>query len=172
MNMTSASQKIAIYPGSFDPMTFGHIDIIQRLAPHFDELIVVVAQSSSKSELFTVQERVQMASSTLANFKNVKVQSYAGLTVDFARKVGAKIIVRGLRAVVDFEYETSMANMNRKLAPEIETMLIFASPEYYFISSRGVKEVARNGGPLEGMVPDSITQALYSKLAVKKGSPI
>lgn len=154
-------------------MTFGHIDIIQRLAPHFDELIVVVAQSSSKSELFTVQERVQMASKALENVKNVKnvkVQSYGGLTVDFARKVGAKIIVRGLRAVVDFEYETSMANMNRKLAPEIETMLVFASPEYYFISSRGVKEVARNGGPLEGMVPDSITQALYSKLAVGKGS--
>lgn len=156
--------KKAVYPGSFDPITLGHIDIIQRVAPHFDELIVLISKSASKTELFSVEERKALAQKALTGLPQVKVESSEGLTVNFARQVGAKVIVRGLRAVVDFEYETSMANMNRKLAPEIETLLIFASPEYYFISSRGVKEVARNHGPLDGMVSPFVAQALYDRL--------
>lgn len=157
--------KKAVYPGSFDPITLGHIDIIQRAAVHFDELIVLISKSSTKSELFSAQERMAMVSKALAHLPQVKVATSEGLTVQYAKQIGAKVIVRGLRAVVDFEYETSMANMNRKLAPEIETFLIFASPEYYFISSRGVKEVARNGGPLDGMVPTFVAQALQERLS-------
>ncbi len=161
-------KNLAIYPGSFDPITLGHIDIIQRLAPLYDELIVVVSQSSSKTELFSADERKNMLIEALKNFKNVKVAIHQGLTIDFARNVGAQVIVRGLRAVVDFEYETSMANMNRKLAPEIETVLVFASPEYYFVSSRAVKEVAMHGGPLEGLVPTFVAETLYERLQQKK----
>lgn len=160
----------AIYPGSFDPITIGHIDIIERLAPHFDELIVLVSVSSAKSEMFTVEERKSLIQQSLKSNKvaNVKVESHQGLTIDFCRKVGAKVIIRGLRAVIDFEYETSMANINRKLAPDIETMLAFASPEYYFISSRGVKEVAINGGPLVGLVPTFVAEALQKKIQAKR----
>lgn len=158
----------AIYPGSFDPITIGHIDIIKRLAPHFDELTVLVSISPSKSEMFSVEERKDLIRQSLKGHANVKVDSHQGLTVDFCRKTGAKVIIRGLRAVVDFEYETSMANINRKLAPDIETILAFASPEFYFISSRGVKEVAVNGGALTGLVPDFVAEALQKKIQAKR----
>ncbi len=160
--------KIAVYPGSFDPITLGHVDIIQRLSLVFEKVIVLVAKSSTKSGLFTPEERKALIQKTLKDLKNIEVDIYEGLTVNYLKKVNAKVIVRGLRAVVDFEYEMTMASMNKKLQPEFETMLMFAAPEYYYISSRGVKEVAANGGSLEGLVPDLVIQPLIQRLKFKQ----
>jgi pantetheine-phosphate adenylyltransferase len=159
--------KVAVYPGSFDPITMGHVDIIGRLSKVFDKVIVVVAESSQKSHLFSSEERKQLIQESLKNIKNVEVDISGGLTVDYMKRVNAQVIVRGLRAVVDFEYEMTMASMNKKLAPEFETMLMFASPEYYYVSSRGVKEVAMNGGALSGLVPDHVSTALKKKFSKK-----
>ncbi|UXR64843.1 pantetheine-phosphate adenylyltransferase [Bdellovibrio bacteriovorus] len=156
--------RIAVYPGSFDPITMGHVDIINRISPLYDQVIVLVAQSSQKQSMFTGEERKQLIEKSLSHLKNVKVDIFGGLTVEYMKKVKAEVIVRGLRAVVDFEYELTMANMNRKLAPDFETMLVFASPEYYYISSRGVKEVAINGGALKDLVPDVVIEAMNAKL--------
>lgn len=156
--------KTAIYPGSFDPITLGHVDIIERISKMFDRVIVLVSESPQKSQLFTSQERKALIEKALPNLKNVEVDIHEGLTIDYLKTKNAKIIVRGLRAVVDFEYEMTMANINRKLDPTLETLLVFANPEYYFVSSRGVKEVARYGGSLEGLVPDCVKQPLIQKL--------
>lgn len=160
----------AIYPGSFDPITLGHIDIIHRLAGLFSELVIVVANSSSKSSIFSAQERCLMVQESLTDVPNVRAVAFDGLTVDYARKIGASIIIRGLRAVADFEYEFAMANMNRKLAPDIETMIVFTSPEYSFISSRMVKEVASVGGLVSGLVPAVVEKALIQKLKSTRGT--
>lgn len=163
-------KKVAVYPGSFDPITLGHVDIIQRVARLYDELIVLVAESSAKTSLLSVAERMKLISQSFtspgqAQPRNIKVDFHeGGLTVDYARKIGASVIVRGLRAVVDFEYELSMANINKTLAPEIETVLIFASPEYYFVSSRAVKELVRNGGDAGLFVPAHVIKPLVDKL--------
>lgn len=164
--------KVAVYPGSFDPITMGHVDIINRLSPLYSEVIVLIAQSSQKQSLFTAQERKALIEKSLSHLKNIRVDIHEGLTTDYMKKHNAHVIVRGLRAVVDFEYEMTMANMNRKLAPDIETMLVFASPEYYYISSRGVKEVALNKGALKGLVPDNVISDLEGKFkdSNKKGS--
>lgn len=156
--------RIAVYPGSFDPITMGHVDIINRISRQYDHVIVLVAQSSQKQSMFTAEERQELIESSLSHLKNVNVDIFGGLTVEYMKKARAQVIVRGLRAVVDFEYELTMANMNRKLAPDFETMLVFASPEYYYISSRGVKEVALNGGSLKGLVPEVVIQAMEKKL--------
>lgn len=160
-------KRIAVYPGSFDPITLGHIDIIKRIAKLYDEVVVLVAHSSDKSSLFSVKERVDLIKKSLGKLSNVRVDSHQGLTVDYARKVGAQVLVRGLRAVVDFEYELSMGNINKTISPEIETILIFASPEYYFISSRMVKDVVKNGGPVEDLVPKPVIQPLKKKWSRK-----
>lgn len=162
--------KVAVYPGSFDPITLGHVDIIQRLSLVFDKVIVLVAKSSTKPGLFDPQERKTLIQKTLKDFKNVEVDIFEGLTVNYLKQIKAQVIVRGLRAVVDFEYEMTMASMNKKLQPEIETMLMFAAPEYYYISSRGVKEVAENGGSLKGLVPELVIEPLVQKLKNLKGS--
>jgi pantetheine-phosphate adenylyltransferase len=159
--------KKAVYPGSFDPITVGHLDIIKRLSPLYDEVVVLVSHSPNKSYLFTSEERKAMLEISLGDLKNVKVDVHEGLTVDYLKKINAKVIVRGLRAVVDFEYEMAMASMNKKLAPEIETALIFASPDCYYISSRAIKEIARFGGNLEGLVPHHVHQKLIDKLHIK-----
>lgn len=159
--------QIAVYPGSFDPITSGHVDIIHRLSETFDQVIVLVAQSGDKAYMFSAEERADFVRKQFSNTKNIQVDIFQGLTVDYMKKKGAKIIVRGLRAVSDFEYEGTLANMNKKLAPEIETFMIFSKPEYYFISSRGVKELAKNGGALTGLVPDIVIPELVKKL--KKG---
>lgn len=156
-------KKVAVYPGSFDPITLGHVDIVERLSKIFDQVIVLVAESPRKTHLFSPEERQQMVRQSFQQ-KNVEVDIFEGLTVDYLRKVNAQVIVRGLRAVVDFEYEMTMANMNKKLAPQIETLLVCASPEYYYISSRGVKEVALNRGSLKGLVPDHVIDFLNKKL--------
>ncbi|MFZ3228576.1 MAG: pantetheine-phosphate adenylyltransferase [Pseudobdellovibrio sp.] len=156
--------KIAVYPGSFDPITIGHLDIIERVATVFDHVIVLVAESSQKNYLFTVEERIRFLKIELARFKNVEVDGFSGLTVDYMKKKNAKVIIRGMRAVADFEYEGTLANMNHRLAPEIETFMIFSRPEYYFISSKAVKEVARNNGELKGLVPDLIIPEIMKKI--------
>ena len=156
--------KVAVYPGSFDPITLGHVDIIQRLSLVFEKVIVLVAKSSSKTGLFTAEERKDLILKTLKHLKNIEVDIFEGLTVDYLKTKKAHVIVRGLRAVVDFEYEMKMASMNKKLQPDIETLLMFAAPEFYCISSRGVKEVAAHGGPLQGLVPELVIQPLISRL--------
>ncbi len=160
-------KQIAVYPGSFDPITTGHADIIERVSKLYDEVIVLIADSSQKSSLFSIEERKDLVSKSLSHLKNIKIEVHTGLTVDFVRRVGAKVIVRGLRAVVDFEYEMTMSSMNLKLAPEIETVLIFARPETYFISSRGVKEVARHHGSLDGLVPEVVKKPLIERVKGK-----
>ena len=160
-------KRIAVYPGSFDPVTIGHIDIIERVAKNFDEVVVLIAESDQKKSLFSISERKFFLNHVLQNLKNVRVDSYTGLTVDYLKLINAQVIIRGLRAVMDFEYEMTMASINQKLNSDIETMLIFARPEYYYISSRAVKEVARNGGALSGLVPESICQPLIEKLGRK-----
>lgn len=156
--------KIAVYPGSFDPITMGHLDIIDRISHIFDRVIVLVAESQQKKYLFSSSERAAFLKKATQGNQKVEVDIFQGLTVDYMRRHQAHVIVRGLRAVADFEYEGTLASMNHRLAPEIETFMIFSRPEYYFISSRGVKEVARNGGTLKGLVPDFVIQDLLSKL--------
>lgn len=157
--------QVAVYPGSFDPITLGHIDIINRISPLFEKVIVLVALSSQKSSLFSQDEKRALLEATLKHLPNVSVDFHEGLTTDYMKKHQAGVIVRGLRAVADFEYEMTMANMNKKLAPQIETMLICSRPEYYFISSRGVKEVATHGGSLKPFVPEVVEKALLKKFS-------
>lgn len=157
--------KIAVYPGSFDPITIGHLDIIERISHIFDHVIVLVTQSDEKKYLFTAEERMKFLKKATEANKKIKIDTFEGLTVEYMKKKKAHVIVRGLRAVADFEYEGTLASMNRRLAPDIETFMVFSRPEYYFISSRGVKEVARNGGDLTGLVPDFLKKDLIKKLS-------
>jgi len=159
--------KKAIYPGSFDPITNGHCDIIRRMQPVLGQITVLVTQNVRKSYLFSVEERMQMAREALKGIPGVDVDHHDGLTVDYAKKSGANVIVRGLRAVGDFEYELVMANMNKKLVPQIETMLVFASPEYYYVSSNTVKEVAMHKGSVRDLVPNHVAVALEKKFSAK-----
>jgi pantetheine-phosphate adenylyltransferase len=156
-------RRIAVYPGSFDPITLGHRDIIQRMLPSFDKVIMLVSENRKKVGLFTPEERVQLAREALKDLPGVEVDVHAGLTVDYVKKQGAGVILRGLRAVTDFEYELVMANMNKKLAPDIETMIVFASPEFYYVSSNTVKEVALHGGKVKDLVPANVEAALIRK---------
>ncbi len=156
---------IAIYPGSFDPITYGHLDIIRRAAPLFDELIIGVYDRPEKQLLFSTSERVELVKQAVADLPNVRVEAYSGLTVDFARRVSAKVMVRGLRMSSDFEREFEMAMMNKKLAPELELICLMASLQYQFLSSSLLKEVAKLGGCLEDFVPAHVARALKDKFA-------
>ena len=153
----------AVYAGSFDPITLGHVDIIGRLLNFTSELYVLVTEASNKSYLFTRDERMQLVRSVLKRHSQVKVEGFDGLTVEFARRVGAPVIIRGIRAVADYDQEMAMASVNRVLAAEIETLTVFASPKYNFISSRLVKEVAQHGGELSSLVPQEAAEALRKK---------
>jgi len=155
----------AVYPGSFDPPTMGHLDIIQRAAQLFDELIVAVAVNSQKQPLFSLEERMQMLQECCAHLPNVRVASLDGLLARFAQQVGACAIVRGLRAVSDFEYEFQMATMNRQLAPEVDTCFLMTHQQYAFLSSSIVKEVARLGGGIDHLVPPTVAHKLRAKFA-------
>lgn len=155
--------RIAVYAGSFDPITVGHADIIRRISRLFDKVIVLVAQSAQKDSLFTADERRRLIEQSLEGVRNVEVDVFDGLTTEYAKRKNAQVIVRGLRAVNDFEYEKTMASINHKLDPNLETMLVFASPEYGDISSRGVKELARNGAPLKNFVPQPVIEPLLKK---------
>ncbi len=155
----------AIYPGTFDPITMGHIDIARRAAHVFDRVILAVYDTPAKSLVFSTPERVAMARRALTDVSTVDVREFNGLLVDFARHVGAKVIVRGLRAVSDFEIETQMALMNRKMAPEVEEVFLVASLQYSFLSASLIKEIVKLGGPAEGLVPDFVADALRQKFA-------
>jgi len=156
---------IALYPGTFDPVTNGHLDIVERCGRIFDRLITAVATHPAKDPLFDVAERVAMLADAVRAFPAVEVDSYEGLTVDYARRRGAHIIVRGLRAVSDFEEEFKMASANRKLAAEIDTILLVPSDKYYFLNSGLVKEIARLGGPVGCFVPPLVEEKLRAKFA-------
>jgi pantetheine-phosphate adenylyltransferase len=152
----------AIYPGKFDPITRGHIDIARRASLIFDEVIVAV-YGSTTSTLFTTEERVSLASQSLADLPNVQVMPYTGLTVDFAQQASARVIVRGLRAVSDFEVEMQMALMNRKMAPDLEVVCLMTSLQYSFLSATLIKEIVRMGGPSVGLVTEPVARALRQK---------
>jgi len=158
------SPTIALYPGSFDPITNGHLDITARAAKLFDKVIVGVYEIPNKNLTFSTAERVQLARASCADLPNVEVVSFGGLTVDFARKRGAKVIVRGLRMGADFEYEFDMAMMNKNLAPELELICFMASLKYQFLSSSLLKEVAGLGGNIDNLVPKLVGEALKKKL--------
>lgn len=155
--------RCAIYPGSFDPITYGHLDIIKRTSHFFDEFIVLVSNTPRKKYLFSAEERVALIKQCLSDLTGIQVDIHDGLTVEYARKRGAQSIIRGIRVVADFEYEMAMANINKKLAPEVETFTAFAGPEYGYISSRLVKEVAFYHGDLSNLVPLAVQQALHAK---------
>lgn len=156
----------AIYPGSFDPITNGHLDVLQRAAGIFDNLIIAVARDNAKQSLFTVDERVELIRNAAAEIPGIEVMPFEGLLVNFARKQKACALVRGLRAVSDFEFEFQLALMNRKLEPNLETLFLMPREEYTYISSRLVKEICRLGGHIEQFVPPNVVQALRTKLGV------
>ena len=155
---------IAIYPGSFDPVTNGHLDLISRGGAIFDRLVVAVARNLEKDPLFAVKERVEMLEAVTLDMKNVEVDVFDGLLMDYALRKSARVVLRGIRAVSDYEYELQMALMNRRLKPEIETVFLMASEAHSFISSRLVKEVIRLGGNISGLVPPSIEGRLRKRL--------
>jgi pantetheine-phosphate adenylyltransferase len=156
--------SVAIYPGSFDPITLGHVDLAKRAARLFDQVIVAVyARSEKPGALFAVDERVEFATQALADVKNITVESFSGLAVEYARACGANTIVRGLRAVSDFEYEFKLAHMNAHLAPEIEVVCLMTSSRHSFISSSLIREVASLNGELHGLVPDVVLKALNER---------
>jgi len=159
--------RIAVCPGSYDPVTLGHIDVITRAAGMFDELIVAVVNASvrkSKS-LFEAEERIGFIERATAHLGNVTVEPFSTLVVDFARERGAKAIVKGLRAISDFEYELEMNQLNRNLAPDVESIYLMASPQYSFLSSSGVKEIAMFGGDISDLVPEEVARRLQEALA-------
>lgn len=158
--------KRAIYPGSFDPVTFGHIDIIERSAKMADELVVAILNNSAKNPLFSVEERVSMLKDITSHVPNVKIQFFDGLLIDYAKKIGATIIIRGLRAVTDFEYELQIAQTNRIVSSEIDTVFLTTSLEYAYLSSTIVKEVASYGGDISHFVPEQLIPQIYEKYKV------
>lgn len=159
------TKTIAIYPGSFDPITNGHLDIIQRGAKLFDEVIVAILVNTEKAPFFSTEERVEMIQTILRpNYSNVRVDTFDGLLVEYAIKQGAKVIVRGIRAVSDYEYELQMALMNRRLEPRIETVFMMPSEAYSYLSSGLVREVSKFGGSVEGLVPPLVEKFLKQKI--------
>ena len=157
----------AIYPGTFDPITKGHVDIVQRGCRMFDRMIVAVAPNKAKNPLFSLDERVELVATSLADFSQVEVRSFATLLVEFARQCGARVIVRGLRAVSDFEYEFQLAGMNRRLEPEVETVFLTPSEQFAFLSSTMVREIAMLGGDVSAFVDPVVKTALDKKYSAR-----
>ena len=158
----------AIYPGSFDPVTYGHLDIIERASSISDELIVGVLQNKAKTPLFSVEERVTILFEVTKNLKNVKIVPFEGLLIDFAKQMDAKVIVRGLRAITDFEYELQMSQTNRKLNADVETLFLTTSLEYSYLSSTTVKEVASFGGDITQFVPEFVAEKVTEKIKERR----
>lgn len=165
---TKRTPRVAVYPGSFDPVTQGHMDIIQRAAKHFDKLIVAILNNTSKNPLFTVEERKHLLMEVTAHLPNVEVDSFRDLLVNYMRTKQAHVIVRGIRSVTDFEYELQMASTNHKLDGDIETIFMMTNPKYSYLSSSIVKEVAQFGGPVNDLVPPVVERALRGKYAGKE----
>lgn len=154
------SMRVGVYPGTFDPVTYGHLDLVERGRKHVDRLILAILRNEDKEPMFTVDERMSFLREAVAAWDNVTIDAFDGLLVDYAQKVGATLILRGLRAVSDFEYELQMAMMNRRLAPDLETAFLMPSEAYSYVSSRLVREVARLSGDVSGLVPPAVARAL------------
>ncbi len=163
--MNEIKKRIAVYPGTFDPITLGHEDLVRRAAHLYDEVIVAVADSTGKATLFDLQERVALALAVFAGYSNVKVIGFSGLLMQFVQDQHAQVVVRGLRAASDFEYEFQLAGMNRKLYPELETLFLTPSEQYMFVSSSLVREVAKLGGDVNQFVSTSVEEAIKHKLS-------
>jgi pantetheine-phosphate adenylyltransferase len=161
--MTTANNRLAVYPGTFDPITNGHVDLVGRAAPLFERIVVGVAESPGKSPAFSMSDRVDLAKIALAGFANVDVQGFDSLLAHFVRDLGAGVLLRGLRAVSDFEYEFQLASMNRHLIPAVETLFLTPSEQYSFISSSLVREIGRLGGDVTGFVHPAVQAALHSR---------
>jgi pantetheine-phosphate adenylyltransferase len=156
---------LAVYAGTFDPLTFGHLDIIQRAAASYGSLVVATTQDTGKQMMFSLEERLELLRGECSGLAGVRVESFSGLLVDYARQAGARLLIRGLRASADFEYEFEMALMNRAIAPDIETVFMVTSPEFMFVSSTMIKAVARVGGDIGPFVPLAVRNAIIRKLA-------
>jgi pantetheine-phosphate adenylyltransferase len=163
------SQKVAIYPGTFDPLTNGHLSIIKRALKIFDKLVVAILINPNKSPLFTLEERISMLKEVFKDEVNIEIDSFNGLLIDYAVKKEANIVVRGLRALSDFEYEFQMALMNRKLDRDIESVFLMTDYKWFYISSTIIKEAARYGGDIKGLVPSIVNERLKQKFGFKKG---
>ena len=161
------SHRTAIYPGTFDPVTHGHADLVTRAARVFDKLIIAIAESPHKAPLLSLDERIALAQSEMRGLDNVEVVGFSNLLVDFVQQMGAGVIVRGLRAVSDFEYEFQLASMNRHLIPEVETLFLTPAEQYGFISSSLVREISRLGGDVSGFVPQAVAVALQEQWRLK-----
>ena len=161
--MTTANKRLAVYPGTFDPITNGHVDLVGRAAPLFERIVVGIAESPGKSPAFSMSDRVDLAKIALAGFANVDVLGFDSLLAHFVRDLGAGVLLRGLRAVSDFEYEFQLASMNRHLIPEVETLFLTPSEQYSFISSSLVREIGRLGGDVTGFVHPAVQAALHSR---------
>jgi len=160
-------ETIAVYPGSFDPVTNGHIDLIQRSAALFDKVIVAILRNTSKTPLFSVAERKEMLESAIRKIGNVTVTDFSGLLVDFAERIGASIIIRGIRAISDYEYELQMALINRRLSNRVETVFMLPAETYSFVSSKLIKEIASHGGAISGLVPEDVERRLRDRFNPK-----
>ena len=163
------SHAVALYPGSFDPVTNGHVDIIRRASRLYDEVVVAVLENAGKDPLFSPRERASMLCEVIRSCRNVRVETFDGLLVDFARACGSKVVLRGIRAVTDLDYEFQMALMNRRLQPHLETVFMVPAEEYSYLSSSLVKEVSRLGGSVSGLVPDLVEQNLKLKIESSRG---
>ena len=162
--------RTAVYPGSFDPLTNGHLDIIRRGARLFDRFVVAILENEGKSPLFTVNERKELIARCTSGIPSVEVHSFSGLLIDFMRRINANVVVRGIRAVSDYEYELQMALMNRDLSPNVETIFMLPAVEYTYVSSRLVKEVFRLGGDVARLVPPPVLESLKARLPVTVSS--
>lgn len=160
--------KTAIYPGSFDPMTKGHLDVLERASSMFEKVIIAVLDNTKKKCLLSTKERVELIRKSVKRLKNVSVDSFDGLTIEYARQKGATVLIRGLRAVSDFEYEMQMSQMNSSLAPEINTIFLITKPEYNFISSSTIKEIVMMGGDISQFVPVEVKNYLEQKIKNKE----
>ena len=161
--MGSLSERIAVYPGTFDPLTHGHVSLTRRACNLFDKVIFAVAEETGKNTLFNVEERVSMAEEVFRDRPNVRVTAFSGLTVDFARACGSSVLIRGMRAISDFDYEMQIALLNRKLCRDVETLFLMTDAKWLFISSTSIKTAARLGGNIEGLVPDPVRKRLMEK---------
>ena len=157
--------KRALTPGTFDPITSGHLDVIARASQLVDEVVVAVADSQKKGPLFTLEERVELVRQATAHLSNVRVEPFKGLLVDFAKELGATVVVKGLRAITDFEYEFQMTAMNYQLSPQLETLFIMSPPQYMYLSSSIVREISKMGGDIQQFVPPCVYEALKKKYA-------